>query len=83
MDCGIPETPTNGIVKFQSTMTGIIATYECNEGCVLDGVVQRVCEGNGQWSGNVPQCKSKLIIFIKVVATYIVVNSTVIIVIIK
>ena len=24
------------------------------------GVVQRVCQSNSQWSGDVPRCKSKL-----------------------
>ena len=61
VDCGIPETPTNGVVKFNSTLRGSNATYECNERCIHDGVVQRVCQGNSQWSGNVPHCNSKLI----------------------
>ena len=60
-DCGIPETPTNGVVKFNSTLRGSNATYVCYEGCIHNGVVQRVCQGNGQWSDDVPQCKSKLI----------------------
>ena len=60
VDCGVPGTPTNGIVKFNSTVKGSIATYECNKGCVLNGAVQRVCENTGQWSCNVPRCKSEL-----------------------
>ena len=57
--------PINGIVKFDATVKGSIVNYECNEGCILSGVVQRVCNDNGQWSGNAPQCKSKLITQLK------------------
>ena len=57
--------PTNGIVKFDATVKGSIVNYECNEGCILSGVTQRICKDNGQWSGIAPQCKSKLIIQFK------------------
>ena len=59
-DCGTPEIPTNGMVKFNSTILGSITNYKCNEGCTLDGTVQRVCEHNSQWSGSIPQCHGKL-----------------------
>ena len=59
-DCGTPEIPTNGIVKFISTILGSIANYKCNEGCTLDGVVQRTCKHNSQWSGSIPQCHGEL-----------------------
>jgi len=61
VDCGAPKMPTNGIVKFDATVKGSIVNYECNEGCILSGVTQRICKDNGQWSGNAPQCKSKLV----------------------
>ena len=41
-DCGIPEVPTNGMIKLYSTTLGSIATYQCNEGCTIDGAVQRI-----------------------------------------
>lgn len=46
--------------------------YECTEGCIHDGVVERVCQGNNQWSGDVPHCKSKLISSLIVISLYIV-----------
>ena len=60
VDCGTPEIPTNGMVKFSSTTLRSIANYNCNEGCTLDGVVQRICEHNSHWSGSTPQCHSEL-----------------------
>ena len=50
-DCGIPETPTNGVVKYNGTVTGSIAHYKCNKGCLI-GDVQRICDNKGHWSGN-------------------------------
>ena len=41
-------------------MLGSIATYKCNEGCIIDGAVQRICERNSQWSASIPQCHSEL-----------------------
>ena len=59
-DCGTPEVPTNGMINFSSTILGSIVTYKCNEGCTLDGAVQRICEHSSQWSGNMPQCYGEL-----------------------
>ena len=59
-DCGTPEIPTNGMVNFSSTILGSIATYKCNEGCTLDGAVQRICKHNSQWSDSMPQCRGEL-----------------------
>ena len=58
VDCGVPEMPTDGMIKFNGTVKGSIVHYKCNEGCIV-GVVQRVCKSNGQWSGDVPYCKCK------------------------
>ena len=59
-DCRTPEVPTNGMVSFNSTILGSIATYKCNEGCTLDGAVQRICEHSSQWSGGMPQCHGEI-----------------------
>lgn len=60
-DCGIPDVPNNGMVSYNSTVEGSMAVYMCDEGYILEGVIQRTCEESGQWSGNVPQCHRKLI----------------------
>ena len=60
VDCGTPEIPTNGMVKFNNTILGSTANYKCNEGCTLDGTVQRVCKHNSQWSSSMPKCHGEL-----------------------
>jgi len=57
--------PTNGMVNFNSTVEGSMANYMCNEGYIIDGVIQRVCQDNGQWSGSVPQCQRELTLLLR------------------
>ena len=45
---------------FNGTKLGSIANYRCNEGCLLNGAVQRICEHNSQWSDSIPQCQGEL-----------------------
>ena len=52
------------MVSFGSTVEGSVANYTCDEGYILDGVTQRICGENNQWSGDVPLCQSKLRIII-------------------
>ena len=66
-DCGEPESPTNGIVDYNSTVEGSTANYRCNEGYILVGIIQRVCNDSGQWLGGVPECQRKLVIITKIV----------------
>ena len=65
----MPEISSNGMVSFNSTVEGSMANYTCDEGYILDGVVQRTCEENGQWSGDVPQCQRKLISITMIIAS--------------
>ena len=57
--CGIPKAPINGVVNFNGTVTGSIARYQCNDGCVI-GQHQRTCGHDGYWSGITPLCHCKL-----------------------
>ena len=54
---------TNGRVELSGNFVGAIATYFCVTGYNLVGNKQRVCQGNGQWDGVEPSCKSKLLSF--------------------
>ena len=63
MDCGNPEIPANGDVRFTNTTEGSVTDYSCDEGYDLNGVTQRVCQRNSTWSESVPTCESKLIKF--------------------
>ena len=54
---------TNGQVVLTGRFVNAIATYSCNPGYILEGNKRRVCQRNGQWSGSVPSCRSKLASF--------------------
>ncbi|XP_052500473.1 sushi, von Willebrand factor type A, EGF and pentraxin domain-containing protein 1 [Budorcas taxicolor] len=57
ISCGKPESPEHGFVfgseyNFESTIT-----YHCETGYELEGNRERVCQENGQWTGEVVTCK--------------------------
>ena len=43
------------------TQIGSIVDYECDDGYEMDGDPIVICQDNGQWSANSPECKSKLV----------------------
>ncbi|CAI8000476.1 Sushi, von Willebrand factor type A, EGF and pentraxin domain-containing protein 1, partial [Geodia barretti] len=55
--CGSLDNPSNGQVTIAGTGIGATATYSCNTGYIFRGVVSRVCQANGQWSGSAPTCE--------------------------
>ena len=57
IDCGILESPQNGIVVVDMTTLGAVATYTCNASYRLVGMESRRCEENGQWSEVAPTCE--------------------------
>ena len=59
MDCGDLDDPENGEVSLTGTILGSEATYSCNRGYVLVGESKRVCQSNGEWSGEAPSCERK------------------------
>ena len=59
VDCGDLPDPNNGQVSLNGTAVGSIATYTCDAGYNLIGNVQRMCQGNGSWSGDEPVCQSQ------------------------
>ena len=57
IDCGDPGTPSNGQKTVASGTTfKKIARFSCDDGFALQGVQQRECQANGQWSGSLPSC---------------------------
>ena len=56
IDCGVPDSPSNGNVTLTNgdTQYGAIATYSCNSGYTLTGTTDRQCQSNGQW--DIPTC---------------------------
>lgn len=60
IDCGLLEAPKNGDISFsQGTLFGSVATYSCDIPYQIVGVVTRVCQTSGVWSGDAPFCESE------------------------
>ena len=57
VDCGNLEDPNNGQVSLNATTFGSSAIYTCESGFNLNGNMQRMCQANGDWSGNEPVCE--------------------------
>lgn len=47
---------SGGAVCYNETTVGSKAVYICNDGLVLVGNKTRVCQKDGSWNGNMPQC---------------------------
>ena len=63
VDCGDPGTPMNGQRSLSSTTHNSVVTYTCDVGYTLQGSNSRTCQSSGRWSGSVPQCTCKLLVF--------------------
>lgn len=57
ISCEVLLPVVNGEVIFPSTEYGAVATYSCNFGFILTGVITRTCELEGKWSGSTPFCQ--------------------------
>jgi len=47
---------SGGAVCYNGTTAGSLAVYFCNDDFVLIGNEARVCLGDGNWNGSIPQC---------------------------
>ena len=60
VDCGTLSAPKGGQVELSGTGVDDKAYYSCNSGYVLvGGDERRVCQDNGEWSGEPPSCDRK------------------------
>ena len=64
--CPNLPNPLNGQVNQQGNEPGDRATYTCNSGYELDDDDEstRICQNNGQWSGEAPTCERRGIILL-------------------
>ena len=56
-DCGRLATPSHGSVTFAGTVFGSVATYTCNTGYYVSGMITRICMEDGTWGGAETSCK--------------------------
>ena len=64
VDCGSLLNPEGGLVSYNATTLGAVATYTCEEGFLLMGAPMRECLANGQWSEGEPFCEGKLLVIL-------------------
>ena len=58
--CDVLFNILNGRVELDGTFVGANATYRCDNGYILEGNSQRMCQDNGKWTGREPSCRSEL-----------------------
>ena len=57
--CETLADPANGDVDQSGNRPGSTATYTCVRGYELVGEDTRICQDNGEWSGEAPRCRRK------------------------
>ncbi|XP_070287020.1 sushi, von Willebrand factor type A, EGF and pentraxin domain-containing protein 1 [Myotis yumanensis] len=57
VSCGKPESPEYGFVIGSIYSFGSTVIYQCEPGYELEGNIERLCQENRQWSGEVATCK--------------------------
>ena len=55
------SSPENGNLAITGNIYLSEAQYECDEGFAVVGLMVRVCQADGQWSGNEPHCEGTII----------------------
>ena len=59
--CAAPLEPRYGFVRGNDYTFSSTVSYGCVRGYRLVGPAERVCQADGAWSDNPPQCQSELI----------------------
>ena len=59
VNCSTPKQPNHGTVSYNDTGYNMVVVYKCDEGYSLIGSSTRVCQSNGNWSGEEPVCERK------------------------
>ena len=54
--CSNLTNPGNGRVNTTTNQVGGTAVYTCDPGLVLLGLDERICQADGQWTGDQPFC---------------------------
>lgn len=60
LGCQVLPGIAHGEVSHPSqVIVGSVSTYHCDAGFVLDGDTSRMCQLDGEWSGEVPVCNGE------------------------
>ena len=54
--CPPLTAPLNGYLSSSATVSGTVVEVTCNEGYLLEGERELVCQSSGSWSNSVPFC---------------------------
>ena len=57
MDCPELESPQNGTVTQEERIYPNEAEYSCDDGFELEGEAVRMCQIDGEWTGEAPICE--------------------------
>ncbi|MBN3306145.1 SVEP1 protein, partial [Amia calva] len=55
--CSKPSSVERGYISGTNYNFGAVVAYSCDKGFYIKGEKKRTCEGNGEWSGNLPSCQ--------------------------
>ena len=59
MNCDELTPIKKGHFKLNGNFFGARVTYYCDDGFIMSGTKERVCQGDGSWSNSPPQCKKQ------------------------
>ena len=54
--CSPLTAPLNGHLSSDATVSGTVVEVTCNDGYLLDGERELVCQSSGSWSTSMPAC---------------------------
>ncbi|XP_048255629.1 sushi, von Willebrand factor type A, EGF and pentraxin domain-containing protein 1-like [Haliotis rufescens] len=54
--CGKPAKLENGRVLAVAITYGSVATFQCDEGYIINGATEMTCQEDGTWSNTLPVC---------------------------
>ncbi len=55
VSCGVPRIVKEGSSNFTGTTFGETATYSCNNGYILSGSAEIICQADANWDAE-PEC---------------------------
>ena len=56
VQCPPLTAPLNGHLSSDATVSGTVVEVTCNDGYLLDGQRELVCQSSGLWSTSTPAC---------------------------